>query len=550
MAIFSSYYELPENKRINVNRILSWICHSVVFILLAIRYPKYIKVKDFLKQNKDEFIDYLPIFAFNLETVPFAIQISIFCYFILYLICPEKCHQEGNNNDNIEKACLKDCETKCFALILPIYIGYCFIIVYDVLNDMLIEENYRIIQSNWIQNSLQSIETTGGSGGGNRLIFKQNDYNYFDVAKRNDGDTKICGKDSQDNDLYFPNDVECPINDIFISPTSSTYEGYTKVELSSGSKYLYYTNKKTTGRIVIKLIETSSENITIDIGLSYDEYKKITEKKDLMEKIKRFKSMYFYKELDSSGQNKLYAINYFGVSDKLIDKVHGFKENLDKYKKLKILKYISYGINTFDFYYYSCFYVLEKIVICCTVFGIFLLATSAFVVIINLWCLSININYVQLFMNIINEDFENNRCVCWSAFLTLIGVLCFFYYILAIVRGFIGDIDCCSNCCYNCCNNCCKKEEKVNPYENKEVIVRFAQDGNYNRDTTKREIKLEKDFKSVKDPICLACLNNNAIITLSPCGHKCLCESCFNDTISSELKKCPICREQFSVSTD
>jgi len=539
MAFFSSFYEPPDNKRINANKIMSWICHSVVFILLAIRYSKYLKVKDFLKQNKDEYKDYLPIFAFNLETVPFAIQISIFCYYILYLICPKKCHQDECNNDNVEQACLTNCRAKFFTLILPIFIGYCFIIVYDVLNDILIEENYKIIQFNWTQNSLKSIGSHKSYGGiyeGNK-----NDYNYFDVAARNDDDTKICGKDSQDNDLYFPNDVECPINDIFISQTSSTYDDYTEVHLNSG-EYLYYTNKKTTGRIAIGLIEHSSDNLTIDSGLSYDEYDKIDEKKDLRKKLGRFKSTYFYKKLG----NKLYVLNYLGVSEKLTDKVHGFKENLDKYKKLKILKYASYAINVFDFYYYSCLFILEKIVICYVVLGIFLLATAAYVVIINLWCLAININYIQLFMNIINEDFENNRCTCgWNILLTLIGILCFIYYIVAIVRGFIGEINCC-----NCCDNCCKKQEKVSPYENKTVIVRFAQDGNYNRDTTKRDIKLEKEFKSVKEPICLACLNNNAIITLSPCGHKCLCESCFNNTNSSESKKCPLCREDYSVSTE
>ena len=43
------------------------------------------------------------------------------------------------------------------------------------------------------------------------------EYNYYDISTNNNDNLKICGKDSQDNDLYFPKDVECPINDIFIS---------------------------------------------------------------------------------------------------------------------------------------------------------------------------------------------------------------------------------------------------------------------------------------------------------------------------------------------
>ena len=40
-------------------------------------------------------------------------------------------------------------------------------------------------------------------------IEKINNLNYLNIYTNENG--KICGKDNYGNDLYFPNDVECPI---------------------------------------------------------------------------------------------------------------------------------------------------------------------------------------------------------------------------------------------------------------------------------------------------------------------------------------------------
>jgi len=52
--------------------------------------------------------------------------------------------------------------------------------------------------------------------------------------------------------LYFPNDVECPINDIIINNSNKNYIDYKEIKLTSSTS-LYYTNKKISNKIIIDL---------------------------------------------------------------------------------------------------------------------------------------------------------------------------------------------------------------------------------------------------------------------------------------------------------
>jgi hypothetical protein len=231
---------------------------------------------------------------------------------------------------------------------------------------------------------------------------------------------------------------------------------------------------------------------------------------------------------------KLYAINYLGVKNKLIGKVKGFGENLDKYKKLTLLKYISYAIYVFDFIYYSCVFIFENVQPCYYCFGTILLATVIYFIIINLWCLHINITYVVLLLDRINIDFENNKSDCiWNILLTLIGIILSIYFVFIIVLGFIKNCD------------CPKKGNDTNPIDTNEVVIRYEQREKHEEPDSKE--KIDKIFKDNKkkgnEPTCLNCLINKAIIVLDPCGHKCICETCFNVINSRHIKKCPICRQ-------
>ena len=66
-------------------------------------------------------------------------------------------------------------------------------------------------------------------------------------------------KDSYGNDLYFPQDVECPINKVFFSYSGEDLEDYTKIKLNNNF-YLYYTNKSITEKIIIDIRNSSSFN--------------------------------------------------------------------------------------------------------------------------------------------------------------------------------------------------------------------------------------------------------------------------------------------------
>jgi hypothetical protein len=416
-----------------------------------------------------------------------------------------------------------------------------------------------------MQNSIQSISVSESSDSGfwkNSLIsYSLNELNYSDISKNNDN-SKICGKDSQGNDLYFPKDVECPINDIFISKFdySSEYPDYTKVKMSNEAGYLYYTNKKTTGKIVIAIIKDSeTEPLNIYSGLGLLEFNKIANNTKIDNKIEGFNTNFFYEELDDKyilkrspiynndddddsdpiGYSeeiilyKLYAINYLGVNNKLIDKVKDFNENLDKYQKLTMLKYISYGFNVFDCFFYNLVFIFEESAyICFYGFGIILLPTVIFFLVINYWCLYININYVELFLNKINADFERYRCdFIWHFLLTLIGTFFSILYVFIIIHGFIKRCEC----------ECPKKGNVVRPIDTNEIVIR-------NNIKAKQKEEQEKIIKIFSDnekeePICTICLIDKATIILDPCRHRCVCETCFNDINSSDQKLCPMCRK-------
>ena len=42
-------------------------------------------------------------------------------------------------------------------------------------------------------------------------------------------------------------------------------------------------------------------------------------------------------------------------------------------------------------------------------------------------------------------------------------------------------------------------------------------------------------------PLCVICLINPRKIVIVPCGHRCLCQKCYN-LQKDQFKKCPICR--------
>ena len=56
--------------------------------------------------------------------------------------------------------------------------------------------------------------------------------------------------------------------------------------------------------------------------------------------------------------------------------------------------------------------------------------------------------------------------------------------------------------------------------------------------------KNEREEESDKKNICIICHTNVNEITISPCGHKCICENCFLKLNAlNNLKDCPMCKK-------
>ena len=543
-----------DNKKINFFRIISLICCFCTFILLLIRYYKYYKIKKYLNDSKDIDKEYLPKFAFNLDTVVFYFSITFFIYLILYLIIPVKCH------------CYEGCceeigisqKEMIFPLLLPINIIYHIIIAYEVINDYFyIRENYEYINTIWKQNSLTSISINNSDIYSLNNLYiecKTNNYTYYDILNNNDS-SKICGKDSQGNDLYFPKDVECPINDIFISKYNlNEYDDYTKIKLNDEIGYLYYTNKKTSGKIVIAIKLSTNDKLKLygennifgddydiqnEYGSNYHDYEK--SKKE--NKTNRFNTVFFWEEIyswneceneDSCSEEdiyKLYAINYLGINNNLIGKVNDFKKNLDKFNYLCKLKYGSYCINAFDFIYFSCIFLIKDVSLGALGIGIVFLLPMIYYIIINAIYLRFNLKYIQHFLNKINYDFERNKCdSIWTFILNIIGIIFFIYYIFIIVYRFLSDKD----------NNCLKSStnESIRPEPNEGVILFRPTEESSLRNTINPIISKKEEESKKK---CKVCKTNEKKVIIYPCRHKCVCQACF-DAINSKEKKCPYCR--------
>jgi hypothetical protein len=68
----------------------------------------------------------------------------------------------------------------------------------------------------------------------------------------------------------------------------------------------------------------------------------------------------------------------------------------------------------------------------------------------------------------------------------------------------------------------------------------------------KRKVQVEQPvckpvrvFENEEEPNCVICLDNVKEIILVPCGHYCLCKSCFTklSEVSYGSRKCPMCRQ-------
>ena len=230
----------------------------------------------------------------------------------------------------------------------------------------------------------------------------------------------------------------------------------------------------------------------------------------------------------------LYNITYYeGIELNLKSYLdENFKKNIEKFKTLIKVKYALFGISIpFIIYFYILLFFEEfenKGLLVLSIF--FLIILFIYLIILSI-CLKINIKYVQNFMNKI-DCFKSQRCdYILNYFLIIIIIYFIIYDIFILIYKFLLKNDCLFT-------------EKI--FEKKEE---------------KKPLKPEKPEKPEKPmepiiikvekpkPKCVICLTNPPTIVLAPCGHKCYCKTCFEQT-KDRYNFCPLCKGRVQSAID
>ena len=177
-------------------------------------------------------------------------------------MCIKCCNLENNNErESINKY------FECSFIFIPILITSIIFIVLDRKNDIKLKNFSKEINYNWNTNPLKSIEISQEKNyefgkitiskkeiDDKSIIYKDyiynlykwknnyfkierlNNFNYFNIYQESNG--KLCGKDNYGNNLYFPFNEECPINDIIIFNSTINHQNlknYRKIDLGSNT---------------------------------------------------------------------------------------------------------------------------------------------------------------------------------------------------------------------------------------------------------------------------------------------------------------------------
>ena len=348
----------------NLYQIINIIIQIILFIFYLIRYIKFINLKNVFNKYKD-FIslqyensdtnEYFPNKYFNIDSFALALQINILIIIILYSEIFEGCFIKY---EYLEKDIDKKIYIICSMLFCSVLLYTTIIYLIKLLGN-LNKINYRVdnILNNWNNNPIKSIYLDENKKPNinwkNNLIAyeKLSDYNYKNIFYLNRfKESKICGKDSNNNDLYFPLDVECPINNIVITDKANfdTKGEYTKLFLKD-NYFLYYTNKKINEKIIINLIITNHNGPELNFYESKEEGK-------LMDfDIKS------YSNIETFNSKNLLAIHYNGIDSNILsktEKIQNFDDKLKIYKKIIIailaLLICFYGILPICYFIFLC----------------------------------------------------------------------------------------------------------------------------------------------------------------------------------------------------
>ena len=453
LLIFSLFFfwgETHSEKKFNQFRIINLGIEIIIFLLFFIRYILFLKVKQFLQENDDIYNikepkipelseDYFPFSFYNIDSFPIAISINICLYYLFHCLFEEKGYlkyggfyeeSRGATNDKI-------CLNKTLSFI-PLFIVYIMIFFFDIkFNYNLIRTELDDILFNWETSPIKSIKLTDKKdcnyifGKYKNNVASDWKGNYFDIGKMDSLNYKIlyknkegkkCGKDSFGNDLFFPENSECPINDIFIINGNNDIDGYEKIPLNNSKSSLYYTNNNIEGEIIIdiKISNIFGPKLNLDkinisekyINQSYSYGK--------------YNANPFFSQIDKYDKNEflyLYSIKYLGLNSSNIQSRDSFEkyiryiESLDKFYLAKLIICIIYII--FIFIVYIILVTKKEL----EVYPIIIII-NAVITLFHLLSLIIHIILIELFLNKINIYFEENKnSFIFGLFLAIINII-------------------------------------------------------------------------------------------------------------------------------
>ena len=665
LLIFALVFTLNEpfiNRRMNYYKISGYIFILISTILFIIRYAKFVQIKKYYNDNEEEYKDkidindenyFFPKKVFNLDGILPSMSIVIIIAIILYIILPNDKHIFCKDIENLPKFKYplqgdeggpdKRNNRVCFIL-FPINIIFFIVFILDILNDNKIKEKYDIFKYdltyNWATNPIKSIDISnsktyqlgqiiGSDYSENRYYTWKDNYfdirkmqfeNYFNIYDSKNG--KVCGKDNQNNNLYFPQSTECPINDIFISTENKEVENYIKIELEENGGFLYYTNKNTEGKIIIDLQVGCSDGFQLRLNESntlchyLEKHKGINSmnyKIDILGKCEnstKYNTIPFYKSIDKGNlcefvscydSNEvnvatvnLYAIYYQGVNSlKVTDmEIIGiFDKKFDKYKGVLTAKYVFDAFTLLSIVYFNIIIFKGNFGDYMKIWAIIAVAFLVLLFVHIILCavaLGYNITYIKNFLNVINADFEScymNESL-WIILLLIIDIYLFTYFIIVFIFSFLCKKSLNANVegiipqvipVLRRIDDSKKNEPENTPHQDSETLkgVKPTPINNNNdnqikfkiedydeskneeeEDKKKNEKKENKENKEDKKggevnpknqekKECVICMENEPEVVFGPCGHKCICEQCYeqNNTPGKPFKSCPICRK-------
>ena len=272
-------------------------------------------------------------------------------------------------------------------------------------------------------------------------------YTYPKITRiKNNNNNKICGKDSNGNNLYFPKNEACPINYIeFTNSEKPTKEYNFITKKIDQSTYMHYTNEYIEGEILVHL-RISNNNLPIGNDDYYNElchylYEDDNCKSDKEYLINDGSKLYGYEEIDNDNStsinnddvitNKkiyLYKRSYVGIKSdmKIGNEFFYIKSFIDINQSITMICYILIGLAILYNYAYESNVIINHFAIVLNLISIIL----NFITIQKYGKVKKIIDYIDLDLQFPNKPLfiKLDIGVIVILFLLLTFIIFFFYY--------------------------------------------------------------------------------------------------------------------------